>query len=90
MGTSKNKGTEREVTEYLEQRGDIPRSSFYKESKLRKIPLISRYAYVGVEGSGRPISLGLGFSFGLKTGVVVITLPMLEISIGYSNLRFTL
>ena len=80
---------EKLVDDYLEKRKDLPKYLFYKESKLKKIPLLNRWVYSAVEGSGRPISLGLGFSLGPKTGVVVITLPMLEISLGYSNLHFT-
>lgn len=75
---------------YMEKRGELPKYHFYNETPLIKIPLLKRYIYAGVEGSGRPISLGLAFSFSRKTGVVVITLPMLEVSLGYTNLSWTL
>ena len=42
-----------------------------------------RRIYVNVSGTGQLLALGGAFSFGPSYGLVVVTLPMFEISFGY-------
>lgn len=55
-----------------------------------KVPLVERWFYIRLAGTGQPISLGSAFSLGLKWGAVVVTLPMLEVTLGYVPSPMTL
>ena len=56
----------------------------YGEHSL-KVPGLRRWGFVSFEGNGHLLSLGLGFSLGRKTGTVVLTLPFVELSVGYTD-----
>ena len=55
-----------------------------------KIPIIPRWGYTRLSGTGQPIALGLTFSFGLEWGAFVVNLPMFEFTLGYVPSPMTL
>lgn len=55
-----------------------------------KVPLIERWFYGRMAGTGQIISLGAAVSFGPSWGCVVLTLPMIEFTMGYVPSPMTL
>lgn len=55
---------------------------FHKQANKR---LFGRFCYAYAEGTRKPISLGLGFSLGPRNSVVVVTLPLVELCVGFSE-----
>jgi hypothetical protein len=55
---------------------------FHKE---HKVGFVGRQFYAYAEGTRKPIAAGLGFALGPRNSVVVLTLPLLELCVGFSE-----
>ena len=68
-----------------EELGDVFSHKWWRFNKEfgRKLPFVMRYGYFGIVGTGQVIAAGGAFSFGTPYGIIVITLPMIELSLGY-------
>jgi hypothetical protein len=47
------------------------------------IPLLNRRGYLGILGTGNPLSFGAAFSFGFRDGVICLTFPFVDLTLGY-------
>ena len=61
------------------------RALYHYRERSVKIPGLRRWLWASSEGNGHLISLGLGLSLGWGYGTVVLTLPFVELSVGYTD-----
>lgn len=68
-----------------EELGDVFSHKWWRWNKEfgKKLPFITRYGYFNTVGTGQVLAVGGAFSFGPSYGVIVMTLPMIELSLGY-------